>query len=280
MLVDEGQDLSALHWQLVRCARAQASNDIFIAEDVHQRIYGHRIVLARYGIKWWGRVAPTHAELPNHPGEPASTHWGCSETLSTSTAPRRRRLATAIVPRVGARFHASYRASRLGADGCRCSTITEWKSAGVGDSIAVLGRTTLSLKRLQRQLEIAEMATVLYGSRCEAGHSAAADDAQPKGLEFSRVILFDVSDGSIPLARATARSPGATSRMPCCVNAHFCTWRHLARGMSWLSPGREPPLAVRGVIVPSSRARTAPDRVGLCPLARGITPMRDSRVGY
>lgn len=55
VLVDEGQDLSPAHWRLIRALVAPGPNDIFIAEDAHQRIYGPRTVLSRYGIKVVGR---------------------------------------------------------------------------------------------------------------------------------------------------------------------------------------------------------------------------------
>lgn len=55
VLVDEGQDLSPSHWRLLRALVAEGPNDIFIAEDGHQRIYGHRLVLSHYGIRTVGR---------------------------------------------------------------------------------------------------------------------------------------------------------------------------------------------------------------------------------
>jgi superfamily I DNA/RNA helicase len=55
VLVDEGQDLSPTHWQMLRALVAEHADDVFIAEDAHQRIYGARLVLARYGIKIVGR---------------------------------------------------------------------------------------------------------------------------------------------------------------------------------------------------------------------------------
>ncbi len=55
MLVDEGQDLLPSHWQLLRAVAAVGSDDLFIAEDSHQRIYGPRVVLSRYGISIVGR---------------------------------------------------------------------------------------------------------------------------------------------------------------------------------------------------------------------------------
>lgn len=55
VLVDEGQDLSPTHWQLLRAVAADGNDDLFLAEDSHQRIYGPRTVLGRYGIRIVGR---------------------------------------------------------------------------------------------------------------------------------------------------------------------------------------------------------------------------------
>ncbi|NCT90970.1 ATP-dependent helicase [Cellulomonas sp. APG4] len=55
VLVDEGQDLSPGHWQLLRALVEPGPDDLFIAEDSHQRIYGPRLVLSRYGINIVGR---------------------------------------------------------------------------------------------------------------------------------------------------------------------------------------------------------------------------------
>src|SRR5690606_19585830 len=56
VLVDEGQDLTAARWQFLRALVAEGPNDLFIAEDAQQRIYGQRITLGRYGIKIVGRA--------------------------------------------------------------------------------------------------------------------------------------------------------------------------------------------------------------------------------
>ena len=45
--MDEAQDLHATHWALLRALVAEGPNDLFIAEDSHQRIYGSPIVLSR-----------------------------------------------------------------------------------------------------------------------------------------------------------------------------------------------------------------------------------------
>lgn len=55
VLIDEGQDLSAPQWQFLRALVPEGSDDLFIAEDAHQRIYGQRITLGHYGIATVGR---------------------------------------------------------------------------------------------------------------------------------------------------------------------------------------------------------------------------------
>ena len=47
MLVDEGQDLGPAHWQLLRALVGEHADDLFIAEDSHQRIYGQRVALSQ-----------------------------------------------------------------------------------------------------------------------------------------------------------------------------------------------------------------------------------------
>ncbi|GAA1851602.1 UvrD-helicase domain-containing protein [Microbacterium koreense] len=202
VLVDEGQDLSPLHWQLVRALAPAAFNDIFIAEDVHQRIYGHRIVLARYGIKVVGR----------------------SRRLTLNYRTTQENLLYALGVLEDAQYidtaekteaNHGYRSARRGPVPCVlpsnhvweqtdavARTIADWESAGVGESIAILGRTTLSLKRLQRQLDDRGIATALYGEAAKPGIPQLVTMHSAKGLEFSRVVLFDVSAGSMPLPLA------------------------------------------------------------------------------
>ena len=54
VLVDEAQDFHAGHWRFLRACVEPGPNDIFLAEDSHQRIYGQRHVLSRFGISTRG----------------------------------------------------------------------------------------------------------------------------------------------------------------------------------------------------------------------------------
>lgn len=57
VIVDEAQDMSAQAFKLIRqiIPDADQKNDLFIVGDAHQRIYRHKVVLGRCGIKIIGR---------------------------------------------------------------------------------------------------------------------------------------------------------------------------------------------------------------------------------
>ena len=57
ILVDEAQDLHPAQWRLIRAAARVGPDDLFIAGDTHQRIYGNRITLGSLGIDVRGRSA-------------------------------------------------------------------------------------------------------------------------------------------------------------------------------------------------------------------------------
>jgi superfamily I DNA/RNA helicase len=55
VLVDEAQDLHASQWRLLRAITTPGSNDMFIAGDAVQRIYGDTVSLRSIGIETRGR---------------------------------------------------------------------------------------------------------------------------------------------------------------------------------------------------------------------------------
>ncbi|GAA2073724.1 3'-5' exonuclease [Microbacterium hatanonis] len=209
LLIDEGQDLSPLHWQLVRALAPAATNDVFIAEDVHQRIYGHRIVLSRYGIKVVGRsrrltlnYRTTQENLVYALRMLEDAHYiDAAEETQSSHGYRSVRRGPA--PRLFGGNHVWEQTDAV------AHAIADWQAAGVGDSIAILGRTTVALKRLQRQLDDRGIATALYEEAITPGTPLLVTMHSAKGLEFSRVVLFDVSEGSVPLPLALHGLSGA-----------------------------------------------------------------------
>ena len=57
VIVDEAQDFNAGHWRFLRACVAEGPNDIFLAEDSHQRIYGQPLTLSHFGISTRGRAS-------------------------------------------------------------------------------------------------------------------------------------------------------------------------------------------------------------------------------
>jgi len=55
IIVDEGQDMSAEAFRLIRALVPAGENDIFVVGDAHQRIYRHRVSLGKCGIDIRGR---------------------------------------------------------------------------------------------------------------------------------------------------------------------------------------------------------------------------------
>ncbi|MCY9784218.1 AAA family ATPase [Nocardiopsis sp. EMB25] len=55
VVVDEAQDLHPGQWRLLRAAVAEGRDDLFVAGDTHQRIYGPQVSLAEVGINIRGR---------------------------------------------------------------------------------------------------------------------------------------------------------------------------------------------------------------------------------
>jgi len=57
VVIDEAQDFHEEEWRLIRTLVSEGPNDLLIAGDAHQRIYGRRVVLGRCGIQVRGRSA-------------------------------------------------------------------------------------------------------------------------------------------------------------------------------------------------------------------------------
>ena len=205
VLVDEGQDLTPLHWQLLRSLAGEGKNDLFIAEDTHQRIYGHPVVLSRYGIKITGRSRRL--------------------TLNYRTTQQNLRFALGVLE--GAGFVDSdgneenehgYRSARSGplprvvsatSESGQYDNVAEVIKGWLADdaispeTVAVLTRSRNQGLKLKDQLaDRGVTAAVTEPGDAAVGHPVVLTMHKAKGMEFSRVLLFNVSEGSIPNAWA------------------------------------------------------------------------------
>ncbi|MBR7193519.1 3'-5' exonuclease [Gordonia sp. SCSIO 19800] len=207
VLVDEAQDLHAAHWALLRALVAEGPNDLFIAEDSHQRIYGQPVVLSRFGIKIVGRARRL--------------------TLNYRTTAQNLHFAVSILSGAeykdleqGEETTEEYRSARLGPNPrlVECTSaadeldrvaelVQSWIDEGVDKStIAVLTRGQNDRSQFVRALgERNVEARALDNNPAASGHVQVLTMHRSKGMEFSRVVLAGVDAGHVPSA-ATLRS--------------------------------------------------------------------------
>ncbi|MGC4994039.1 3'-5' exonuclease [Nocardia salmonicida] len=213
ILVDEGQDLHAVHWRFLRTLADEGSNDLFIAEDPHQRIYSENVTLAHHNVAIKGR----------------------SRRLTLNYRTTAQNLDFALRFLGGATFHdlegmvevgAGYRSSRLGPEPeliagsgsdfvlDRIASIVEnWLSRSTpAMSIAILTRRHASGKHICSYLRSRRIAVDVVaetpGSKPQVSvltmHGA-------KGHEFTHVILVGVDPESPGVLTPTSgpAHPGA-----------------------------------------------------------------------
>ncbi|TNC16615.1 DNA helicase UvrD [Georgenia sp. 311] len=205
VLVDEGQDLEPAKWQFLRALVPEGPDDLFIAEDSHQRIYGQRVVLGRYGIRIVGRARRL--------------------TLNYRTTAENLRYAMAVL--AGGEYldmegeeedSALYRSARSGpepelvptdslGDGLSevAGRVQRWLDDGVApETIGLLVRDARRAQELVQGLEEHDVPVRVVDAHRDVrpGRPLVMTMHRAKGMEFSRVVLFDVSHDTVPAAYA------------------------------------------------------------------------------
>jgi len=201
VLVDEAQDLSPARFQLLRALVAPGQNDLFIAEDGHQRIYGQKFVLGHFGIKIVGRSSRL--------------------TLNYRTTEQNLRYALGILS--GAEFAdlngeadttANYRSARSGphpkAEPVKslaeqydrvAKYVQDWLDKSIDpESIGLLVPTKNEGQQLVRALGDRGV-SASYVDRDTSGKRSTPQVMtmhRAKGMEFAKVILVGASASNLP----------------------------------------------------------------------------------
>ena len=204
VVVDEAQDFNAGHWRFLRACVAQGPNDIFLAEDSHQRIYGHPLTLSHFGI---------------------STRGGASRRLTLNYRTTKENLDYALRILVGGDADfldaegdvdsvAGYRSARSGPApviltasseeeefAVAASVIGAWLDTVDDPHIGVMCRTRGQLSRVVAGLADNGIDAVQTRNAELASHEQVSVMTMhgAKGMEFTHVILMGVGKSVMPL---------------------------------------------------------------------------------
>lgn len=200
VLIDEAQDLTPLHWQFLRALAGEGKDDLFIAEDTHQRIYGQHVVLSRSGIKITGRsrrltlnYRTTEENLRYALGVLAGAQYVDSESeqegvqgyRSARRGPQPLPLAAASNAEMNQQI---------------AEVVREWLADDVDPStIAILARTKGEAVAARDALNAQGVHVNVITTQQTGGDKPVALTMHTaKGMEFSRVVLYNISDGVVP----------------------------------------------------------------------------------
>ena len=204
VLVDEAQDLTPAHLQLLRALVEPGPDDLFLAEDSHQRIYGKKITLSHYGIQVRGRSRRLTRNYRTT-RQNLDVAFGILDPGTYEDMEGQAEEHRYVSPRSGPEpllLHAVDRADELDK---AAELLRVWleqdrdSEDSAPENIAILVRD-----RYQRDAVVNGLAQ--HGVEVRAVDREAAGRGRPvvmtmhraKGLEFRKVLLFDVSSNAIP----------------------------------------------------------------------------------
>jgi hypothetical protein len=202
VLVDEGQDLAPAQWQFLRSLVAEGRDDLFIAEDSQQRIYGQPVVLSRHGIRIVGRSRRLSL---NYRTTQQVLHFASSVLAGTEHHDLDDELTNT----------AGYRSARSGPapQTVAVASLTEeldsaeqhiraWLDADVEpDTIGILARDQRTADVVGRGLEDRGVhVRQTTRTAATAKHPQLMTMHRAKGMEFSRVLIFGVDADLVPAA--------------------------------------------------------------------------------
>lgn len=214
VVVDEAQDLHATHWLLLRRLVDKGPDDLFLCEDAHQRIYGQRLTLSRFGIDIVGRSRKLTLNY-------RTTRENLRFALAVLGTESVRDLEDNEEDRTGYRSRLSgpepvvreARTSSAELD-LVAETVAGWLTEAEAtrpalDAIGVLARTRKHCEELTHRLREAGVPTEMLTADDRPGNPAVrvATMHRAKGTEFARVVVAGASDDVLPQRQLLDTAP-------------------------------------------------------------------------
>jgi superfamily I DNA/RNA helicase len=216
VVIDETQDLRPADLRFLRALVPPSRNDLFLVGDAHQRIYGHVANLSACGIETRGRSV--RLKVNYRTTEPIRA-WavkvlggmrpddldGGEDDLAGYRSLRR-----GPAPTVHHFVRESEEAEAV------LETVRAWRQQGPDREVCLAVRTKeLIASRYLPLLKSAGIPAVLVQTKAEADLADGVRLAtmhRVKGLEFPRVLLAGVQEGTVPLALSDDALPDAAAR--------------------------------------------------------------------
>ncbi|MFI0978892.1 UvrD-helicase domain-containing protein [Streptomyces sp. NPDC021093] len=204
VVVDEAQDLHPTQWRLLRACTEPGPDDLFIAGDTYQRIYGNKVSLRSLGIPVTGRSTRLRVNYRTTKevlswstalltGEQVDDMDGGDESLTGY-----RSTLHGEHPRVhGANSKAEEIAGLV-------RQVTEWSRVNVAPrEIGIAVRFVQLGKDIAQALQRAGIPSVVLGTSTGTGDGVHIGTMhRMKGLEFRCMAVAGVNDGVVPMRSA------------------------------------------------------------------------------
>lgn len=215
---DEAQDFGGSALRLLRALAPRGRNDLFLAGDGHQRIYGQPITLSSCGIEVRGRA---HKLRLNYRTTDMIARQGLAIVRGLSVDDLdggEDSLAGYTSLRRGLKPESHLLKDEAEEADVVLSKVRQWLEVGRSpEDICLVTRTGQPLEaRYRPLLEEAGIATTQLDSESEEGDAPGcvrlATMHRLKGLEYPCILLASVHDGEVPLRFAVETDDPATRK--------------------------------------------------------------------
>ncbi|MFD7578571.1 UvrD-helicase domain-containing protein [Kitasatospora sp. NPDC059817] len=203
VVIDEAQDLHPAQWRFLRALVAPGPDDLFLAGDTHQRIYGNKVSLRSLGIQVVGRSSRLRI---NYRTTHEILNWAAS--LLTGERPDDMDGGEESLTGYHSTLHGAH--PEVCGHGTKAdelqdlvARIREWIASGVcPEDIGVAVRFVQLGRDIAQALERAGTQACLLGGGSSGPGVRIGTMHRMKGLEFRCVAVAGVNDGVVPMRSA------------------------------------------------------------------------------
>ncbi|MFE4974149.1 UvrD-helicase domain-containing protein [Kitasatospora sp. NPDC056651] len=202
VVIDEAQDLHPVQWRFLRALVATGPDDLFLAGDPHQRIYGNKVSLRSLGIQVVGRSFRLRV---NYRTTQEILSWSAS--LLTGERPDDMDGGEESLAGYHSTLHGAHPEVHGHLDQAEeirflATRVREWTASGVSpEDIGVAVRTVRFGRDIAEALERSGTPAHVLGSTPSPGVRIGTMHRM-KGLEFRCVAVAGVSAGLLPMPSA------------------------------------------------------------------------------